>query len=87
MPPRAASVASRAFLDIALAQVGKEAGEDCLATDDCGGARHLSSGHTSRRMHRSKQHLYSITSSARASSMARHFEAEQLRGAEAQFAQ
>jgi hypothetical protein len=29
MPPRAASVASRAFLDAALAQIGKEAGEDC----------------------------------------------------------
>jgi hypothetical protein len=38
-------------------------------------------------MHRRKQHLYSIISSARPSSMARHFEAEQLRGAEAQFAQ
>ena len=29
MPPRAASVASRAFLDAALAQIGKEAREDC----------------------------------------------------------
>jgi hypothetical protein len=29
MPPRAALVVSRAFLDAALAQVGKEAGEDC----------------------------------------------------------
>ena len=42
----------------------------------------LSAKCQSRPMHRSKQHLYSITSSARASSGRRHGEAERLGGLE-----